>query len=204
MGKFKHKIEDGVVIGEYTHSDGVTYKILLDEEDRYILSLTSWYVDTYKKALGTGRTSYCIGRRNNRIINEGGYEWLGVHLKMHRLILSRVLGRPLQKNEHVDHINQNGLDNRRQNLRIATASQNHANKPKARGDFSSPYKGVYIRKERLHLGWYACIGSNKSKTPRIYLGRYETEEEAARAYDRKAIEIYGEFAYTNFPIEEYK
>jgi hypothetical protein len=125
-------------------------------------------------------------------------------MKMHRLVLSRVLGRPLQKNEQADHINQNGLDNRRQNLRIATPSQNHANKAKGRGDFSSLYKGVYIRKDRLHLGWYACVGSNKSKTPKIYLGRYETEEEAARAYDRKAIEIYGEFASLNFPTEEYK
>ena len=89
-----------------------------------------------------------------------------------------------------DHINRNGLDNRRANLRFVTPQENSWNsKPKS----SQPYKGVSARDGR----WIARIGYNGA----IYLGRFDSAEEAARAYDAKACELRGEYAYLNFPKE---
>ena len=90
----------------------------------------------------------------------------------------------------VDHINGDGLDNRRENLRIASYSQNSAN----RGtdiDNKSGYKGVIKIKNK----WAAKL-NYKRKT--IYIGSFDTAELAARAYDEKAREIWGEFSQTNF------
>lgn len=92
---------------------------------------------------------------------------------------------------YIDHRNGNGLDNRRDNLRRATMSQNIANQFPRGG--SSKYKGV-CRSKRSG-GWLAQICVNRKS---IYLGRFGTEEEAARAYDVKAKEVWGEFARLNF------
>ena len=94
----------------------------------------------------------------------------------------------------VDHINGDGLDNRRCNLRPATSAQNNANARRVRTS-RSPYKGV----ERESSGkWRARICPHGQ---RINLGLYGTAEEAAHAYDSAAREIYGEFAYLNLPEE---
>jgi hypothetical protein len=95
----------------------------------------------------------------------------------------------------VDHINRNGLDNRRSNLRPATTSQNNANQGRRR-DNTSGFKGVSWHASRKR--WNARIGF-QGKT--ISLGHYLTREEAARAYDQAAIEMYGEYAVLNFPRE---
>lgn len=88
----------------------------------------------------------------------------------------------------VDHKNRNIYNNQRHNLRRATRLQNNVNVgPKRNG-----YKGVVQYKNRFR----AEIRINKNKT---HLGYFSTEEEAARVYDKKAKEIYGEFAYLNFP-----
>lgn len=99
----------------------------------------------------------------------------------------------------VDHINGNGLDNRRANLRPATQAENMRNREKqrfVRGDVrpTSRYKGVSLR--RTSGRWYAYInGGGKAR----YLGSFVDETDAARAYDRAALEEYGEFALLNFP-----
>lgn len=91
----------------------------------------------------------------------------------------------------VDHINGNGLDNRRANLRPATHAQNMRNKPMYRNNRSG-FKGVYRRKNR----WCAQI---KHEGKLRHLGSFAAAEEAARAYDIAARELFGEFARPNFP-----
>lgn len=105
---------------------------------------------------------------------------------MHRLVLGlEATGYPL-----VDHIDHNGLNNTRANMRTATISQNATNR--TFGKLKYHYRGV-IRKNE---GWIARIKKNGK---RKILGPYKTEEDAARAYDRAAKELHGEFAVLNFP-----
>lgn len=92
-----------------------------------------------------------------------------------------------------DHKNGNGLDNRRANLRPATALENNCNSA-ARIGSSSQFKGVSWSKDSK--AWAAQIRLAGKQTN---LGRYSTEEEAARVYDSAAREAYGEFARLNFP-----
>jgi hypothetical protein len=92
-----------------------------------------------------------------------------------------------------DHINGNTLDNRRQNLRIATRSQNSANKPKYKQGGASVYKGVTLSYQK-EKPWKAQI---KIDGRGISLGAFETEIEAAWAYNAAALEHWGEFAYLN-------
>ena len=110
------------------------------------------------------------------------------HFYMHRLIAG---ARP---KEVVDHVNRNGLDNRRRNLRIATHGQNSANRiaDRRRSGKTSQYKGVHFDKSRGK--WAGHIHVNgKSRA----LGRFNTEIEAAAAYDRAAVEAWGRFARLN-------
>jgi hypothetical protein len=111
-------------------------------------------------------------------------------IKMHR----QVLNAPDDK--FVDHINHNGLDNRRVNLRIVTAWQNNLNKRKQKKQSSSRYKGVSIKK-----GTGKWISTIHYKGSQIYIGRFDDEEAAARAYDEKAKELFGEYACLNFPSD---
>lgn len=100
----------------------------------------------------------------------------------------------IPSNSLVDHIDLDGLNNRRSNLRIVSANTN-AHNTLTRS--ASGYRGVYEQKiENESHRWCAQIRSNyKLKT----IGRYPTPELAARAYDAKAIELYGQNARLNFP-----
>ncbi len=127
----------------------------------------------------------------NWTVNNQGYAWKSnwgrkpSHFLMHRLIMRA------QKGQEVDHINGDRLDNRRENLRIATHKQNSYNS-KSRGG-SSQYKGVTWDKQTNK--WRSLIRENGKV---LALGRFDSEQQAARAYDLKAKEIHKEFAVLNF------
>ena len=106
-------------------------------------------------------------------------------VKMHRLIMGVT-----DPNIHVDHINGNTLDNRKSNLRKTDNSTNHMNQS-VRSDNKSGFKGVSKHGKK----WHARIG----RDGKLFIGSFSTPEEAARAYDAKAIELFGEFARLNFP-----
>jgi hypothetical protein len=96
-----------------------------------------------------------------------------------------------------DHVNGDPLDNRRINLRDATGSQNSANTTKY-GTNSSQYKGVERRRRSTGERWAAHI---TVRTRRHWLGTFDTDEEAARAYDDAVREHFGEYGRYNFPRE---
>ena len=127
-------------------------------------------------------------------INSEGYAVTGKATSMHRKILERKMGRSLMGGERVDHRDFNKLNNCRLNLRVANASQNRAYR-KIDKTNTSGYKGVSWSKQTKR--WRAAIECN-DKT--FFLGYFMDKESAACAYDIKAKELFGEFAYLNFNI----
>lgn len=117
-----------------------------------------------------------------------GYVRSRAPVLLHRFILKTP------KDLDTDHINHDPLDNRRNNIRIATTSQNCANKRKPRGDKTSQFKGVCWR-EHAHK-WMAVIVANRKY---IYLGYFTSETAAAIAYDLAALKYFREFSKLNFP-----
>jgi len=107
---------------------------------------------------------------------------------LHRLIL------PPREGLTVDHINRDILDCRRSNLRLATPSQNGANRPKQTNN-KTGFKGVFLRPSRRHYTASIRI-DNVSK----HIGQYKTALEAALAYDKEAFLKFGIFAGLNFPL----
>ena len=99
------------------------------------------------------------------------------------------------KGKMVDHANHNKLDNTRRNLRNCTRQQNMRNTRKHVGS-SSPFKGVGYSKQ--HGRWYARIFFEGRQ---VWLGLFDDQVEAARAYDYAAVGCFGEFANPNFPEE---
>lgn len=159
---------------------------LVDSDDYEKLSLYSWFTQVNKQSSGNFKY-YGRGEVN------------GKKVMLHRFILN-ITDRTVQ----VDHINGNSLDNRKSNLRICTSSQNNQNARKTNKKTKSKYKGVIYSPIRSNgkprkSPWTARIQKNKE---RISLGFYKTEEEAARAYDIKAKELFGEFAVLNFSQQE--
>lgn len=145
---------------------------LVDDEDYERLNQYSWHAHKNKSG-----AFYAI-----RKLKING-RW--IHIKMHREIMNA------SKDQLVDHIYGNTLDNRRLKLRIATKSQNAANRI-THIKTTSKYKGVSWHKNRKK--WQAYI-TKDYKT--CYLGLHESEEKAATIYNEKAMELFGEFARLN-------
>ncbi len=135
--------------------------------------------------------------QSNWALHSGGYAYRGMRLAGDRLTL--YIHREIWERHNgsfalgfcIDHKNRNKLDNRKNNFRIATYSQNNANTVARSG--TSNYKGVSWHKPLNK--WRAAISINSKK---IFLGYYSSENKAARAYDEAARKHFGEFAYTNF------
>lgn len=142
---------------------------VVDAEDYSMLCGDKWI------AVAGNSTFYAVRRRGRKQIS------------IHRLVMNAPEGMV------VDHINHNGLDNRKCNLRICTIAQNSCNQRSLAGS-SSRYKGVWLNKHDKIFT--ASIGYNGRK---IHLGTFADETEAARAYDAKAREFFGEYAFLNFP-----
>ena len=115
----------------------------------------------------------------------------GTSVSMHRLVLGAAAGTV------VDHIDGNGLNNRKANLRLCTRKQNFQNGRwrETRGR-TSRFKGVWWIKRRCRRCWRAAITADMI---RRNIGSFHTELEAAEAYDEAARRLHGEFARLNFP-----
>jgi len=164
------------------------YVAIVDDEDYEELSKYSWHINLNKR---NSRDYPLAMTALRRIID--GYSWWRQET-MHRIIMDAPPG------VYVDHINGNSLDNRRENLRICSHSENVRNSKKMqfmRGKpTTSRFKGVSKKKAKKYDNnpWTSTICYNNKST---FLGYFKTEEDAARAYDAAAVELHGEFARTN-------
>ena len=138
---------------------------LVDDKDFEKLSVYKWCFNNGYAM----RTQYLGGGKKNQ---------RQIKIYMHREIMNTPLGMD------TDHINRNRLDNRQENLRVCTHSQNMANSCNKTG-----IKGVYFEKRTGN--WYAKIKGN------IHLGTFISKLEAGRAYNEGAKKYFGEFALLN-------
>jgi hypothetical protein len=147
------------------------YVALVDDEDYDLVIQHKWYAAT-------------VVRKNRTLVYASPTNQKKTSVRyMHQLLLPGV---PL-----IDHIDGDGLNNCRTNIRPATVSQNAANQIAVPG--SSRFKGVHwVSRERK---WAAEI---YAQGIRYSLKRHDSEEDAARAYDEAAIRFHGEFARLNF------
>ena len=150
--------------------------VLLDPDDYERIAHYTWNLIT------DGNNKYAV-----RFV-EGSRTRSHKTISMHREIFSSPKGLC------VDHINGNGLDNRKENLRLASKMQNCWNRKKMRGNCTSRFKGVWWNKKSKK--WESSVFCDGKSH---YLGFFNDEEAAARAYDAKARELYGEYARPNFP-----
>lgn len=163
--------EIGLTVGRSRLPSGVV--ALVDDADHEALSQTAWRLFMTK------------GRQLYAITDHG--------VLMHRLLTNAVKG------TLVDHVNQDGLDNRRANLRHLTPSQAQLTN-RSRTVRRTPairFKGVSLIEGRTRP-WRATISVEGKQE---FLGYHLTDEEAAKAYDQAARRFFGPFAQTNFTIE---
>jgi len=150
---------------------------MIDDEDLERVSKYKWRSggNTYVSKAGH-KTTYIYAR--------------AVHPKTKKVVhLSRLILNA-RKGRIVDHINGDTLDNRKANLRTCTIAQNIRNQKKHNGGKHSHYKGV----TKMNGNWIAQIVFERRVN---YLGKFGTEQDAARAYNEAAQKLYGRFARLN-------
>ena len=143
----------------------------VDEEDFESISKYRWYA----LKCPPSKTWYAVATIDHK------------RIRMHRLILG------LSGSIKTDHIDRNGLNNTRSNIRPATQSQNMANCSGHKNN-TSGFKGVYWDKRKAK--WRVQIWC---ENVRYTVGRFKDKIEAAKAYDTKAVELFGQYAGLNFP-----
>lgn len=155
------------------------YKTQVDDEDYAFLSHFSWHINKTENNIYAVTTTHVDGKSGT--------------MYMHRELMKDPEG------FLIDHKDGNGLNNRRYNLRIATKQQNAANNKTVFG--KTPLKGVMVIKRKGRSGKItnSIIAKIKKDKKQIWIGTFKTIEDAARAYDKKAVELFGEFASVNFP-----
>lgn len=160
---------------------------LIDADDYELVMQFKWYACKRRDGFSAATNIHC----------ENGHQRQKT-LLMHRLITNA------KRCQHVDHINRNPLDNRRCNLRVCSPAENARYRKTPNMPKKSAFKGVVLdsrkRKGDCRPIWRASIGFNGR---RIHLGTFHSEKDAAMAYDKSAINLFGEFAQTNFPKEVY-
>lgn len=139
------------------------HEVLIDQEDKKLLTSYSWYIDKAKSIY----TSYVRGRKKGHGYSEPIY--------LHRVVMKA------KKGQIIDHINGNGLDNRKSNLRFATPAQNQANRVT---------QGVGVRHRERPKPWQAYYSKNNRFT---HIGYFKTKEEALKAREETLIKERGEF-----------
>ncbi len=151
---------------EFTASNNTVSEIgIIDEEDFHLVKNGVW-------------------------LDRDGYAQINSSKRIHRLVVEKMIGKPIPKGNVVDHKNRNRLDNRRSNLRLCTVKDNNRNVSKVKG--SSRYKGVYWKSNRNK--WSSQI---KVEGKLIYLGLFENENDAAIKYNEAAKIHHKEFASLN-------
>lgn len=154
------------------------YETIVDDEDYQKLTQYKWYAQ-----ITAAGGVYAFRSSSKKL---GPKRPIG----MHRQILEA------NDNDLVDHIDHNGLNNLRSNIRLTDKRGNSCNRPKIKKPTSSRFKGVCYDKSRNC--WEAYI---KNYGRRKYLGRHKTEEAAAKAYDNAAVILFGHLSYLNFREE---
>lgn len=145
---------------------------LVDDEDYEYLNQWKWYAHKKSNTYYAARTIYIPKRQQ---------------IYMHRVILNAPKG------AQVDHININGLDNQKLNLRLCNNTENQRHQ-QLRLDNTTGFKGVSIKKGCVSKPYYVQIHLNNKP---VSLGYYLTAKEAAQAYDEAALKYYNKFALTN-------
>lgn len=122
-------------------------------------------------------------------LHSDGYARKG-SVKIHRVIMERIINSKIPRNKVVDHKNRNRLDNRRNNLRLCSIEENKRNVGKFKG--TSKYKGVSWKKSKNK--WCSQI---KTKGKVKHLGLFDNQIDAAKRYNEEALLLHGDFAFLN-------
>ena len=185
LWKNKHELSDRYAIVDAEDYDMVIEAVTtINPSGSKRKNTGKWYIHDTNAYKGYHEIPYAVAKSRK--------------MSIHRLVMNPP------DDMYVDHINGDTLDNRKKNLRICTPRENRTNS-RPRRDSLTGLKGVHILSEhRLGTGFRSApfraqIAHPDRRSTKMHIGYYATTEEAAEAWDVKAVEFYGEFANLNYP-----